>query len=65
MTIEDNRFHATPTGRPSHGSTNYTGGDTLQVARLLLAAGATLKDGAIPTGNEAIDVALREHALIE
>ena len=66
LTIEDNEFHATPCGWLSHGSTNCTDGDGdhPRVARLLLAAGATFKDGAIPTGNEAVDAVFREHGLI-
>jgi ankyrin repeat protein len=66
LTIEDHEFHATPCGWLSHGSTNCTDGDGdhPQVARLLLAAGGTFKDGALPTGNEAVDAVFREHGLI-
>jgi ankyrin repeat protein len=66
LTIEDEQFHATPPGWLSHGSTNCTDGDGdhPQVARMLLAAGATFKNGAIPTGNDAVDAVFHEHGLI-
>jgi hypothetical protein len=39
-------------------------GDYPQVARLLLAAGATIAAGDMPTGDSAVDEVLREHGLI-
>ena len=46
LTIEDEAFHATPAGWLDHGRGNNSesGGDYLQSARLLLAAGATLEE---------------------
>jgi ankyrin repeat protein len=60
LTIEDNQFHAPPPGWFDHGlhSSNEKGGDYPQVARLLLAAGATLA----ATGDAGVDAVLRQHA---
>jgi ankyrin repeat protein len=50
LTIEDNVFHSTPTGWFSHGRRNSLerDGDYPQVARLLLAAGATIAASDMP-----------------
>jgi ankyrin repeat protein len=66
LTIEDNEFHATPTGWFSHGLRNSLerDGDYPQVARLLLAVGATIAAGDMPTGDPTVDAVLREHGLI-
>jgi hypothetical protein len=60
LTIEDNHFHAPPPGWFDHGlhACNEDGGDYPQVARLLLAAGATLA----ATGDADVDAVLRQHA---
>jgi hypothetical protein len=39
-------------------------GDYPQVARLLIAAGATIAPGAMSTGNPGVDVVLGEHGLM-
>jgi hypothetical protein len=59
-------FHSTPTGWFSHGLRNSLerDGDYPQVARLLLAAGATIAAGDMPTGDPTVDAVLREHGLI-
>ena len=41
------------------------GGDYPWVARLLLAAGATMAARDLPTGDQAVDAVLRDHGLIE
>jgi hypothetical protein len=50
LTIEDPQFHATPPGWFGHGMQNCgeAGGDYPQVARLLIAAGATMPNVALP-----------------
>jgi ankyrin repeat protein len=59
LTIEDNQFHAAPPGWFDHGLhfCGEGGGDYPSVARLLLAAGATLA----VTGNADVDAVLRHH----
>ena len=66
LTIEDNVFHAPPSGWFTHGLENCGEGDGNypEVARLLLAAGATLPESDLPTGNTAVDAILREHGLV-
>jgi ankyrin repeat protein len=67
LTIEDPQFHGTPPGWFGHGVQNcHEGaGDYPQVARHLLAAGATIPSCDIPTGNAAVDEVLREYGLID
>ena len=66
LTIEDHSFHAPPSGWFTHGLGNCGegDGDYAQVARLLLAAGAMLPPGDVPTGDAKVDAVLREHELI-
>ncbi len=66
LTIEDEAFHAPPAGWFSHGLQNCAerDGDYPETARLLLAAGATIAAGDIPSGDEAVDAVLREYGLI-
>ena len=67
LTAEDHQFHGTPAGWFAHGlatCSEHTG-DYPQVARLLLAAGATIPSRDIPTGNDEVDAVLREHGLID
>jgi ankyrin repeat protein len=66
LTIEDNAFHAPPAGWFTHGLENCAEGDGnyAEVARLLLAAGATPPESDLPTGNAAVDAVLREHGLV-
>jgi len=47
LTVEDNSFHAPPAGWLHHGHENCGEGDYVQVARLLLAAGATIEESAL------------------
>ncbi len=65
LTIQDNQYHAAPTGWLSHGSTNCheCGGDHVAVARLLIAAGA-FAPGDLPTGNPEVDAVMRQHGLL-
>jgi len=66
LTVQDDAFHAPPSGWFTHGLANCGegDGDYAQVARLLLAAGAMLPAGDVPTGHAAVDAVLREHQLI-
>jgi ankyrin repeat protein len=66
LAIEDHAFHAPPSGWFTHGLENCgeRDGDYAQVARLLLAAGATLPPGDVPTGDAGVNAVLREHGLI-
>jgi hypothetical protein len=66
LTIEDQQFHGTPPGWFGHGvqNCNEPGGDYPQVARLLIAAGATIPTVDLPTGRPDVDAVLREHGLI-
>jgi len=67
LTIEDTQFHAPPPGWFGHGVQNCgeRGGDDYpRVARLLIAAGASLSSADIPTGNPEVDAVLREHGLL-
>jgi ankyrin repeat protein len=66
LTIEDQQFHGTPPGWYGHGvhNCNEPGGDYVQVARLLIAAGATIPTVDLPTGQPELDAVLREHGLI-
>jgi hypothetical protein len=67
LTIEDSAFHVPPAGWFSHGLGNSLerDGDYAQVARVLLAAGATIPDADIPTGDAAGDAVLTGHGSIE
>lgn len=67
LTIEDQQFHGTPPGWFGHGVQNCdeAGGDYPQVARLLIAAGATIPAVGLPTGKPEVDAVLREHGLID
>jgi ankyrin repeat protein len=66
LTIEDEVFRATPAGWFAHGLHNSLerDGDYPQVARLLLAVGATIAANDMPTGDPGVDAVLREHGLI-
>jgi ankyrin repeat protein len=66
LTIEDQQFHGTPPGWFGHGvhNCNEPGGDYAQIARLLIAAGATIPTVDLPTGKPDVDALLREHGLI-
>src|ERR1019366_5830128 len=66
LTIEDRQFHGTPLGWFGHGVHNCDegAGDYPQVARLLIAAGATIPTVDLPTGKPDVDAALRERGLI-
>jgi ankyrin repeat protein len=66
LTIEDEQFHGTPPGWFAHGlhNCNEGAGDYPQVARLLIAAGATIPTADLPTGDSDVDAVLREHGLI-
>jgi ankyrin repeat protein len=66
LTIEDEQFHGTPPGWFGHGAQNChdAGGDYAGVARLLIAAKATIPSADIPTGRPEVDAVLREHGLL-
>ena len=66
LTVEDTQFHGTPAGWFGHGTRNCHegGGDYAAVARLLIAAGATIAAADVPTGREEVDAVLREHGVI-
>jgi ankyrin repeat protein len=66
LTIEDEQFHGTPPGWFVHGlhNCNEGAGDYPHVARLLIAAGATIPSADLPTGDTAVDAVLREHGLV-
>jgi len=66
LTVEDEHFHGTPAGWFAHGLHNCDEGaaDYPQVARLLIAAGATIPSADLPTGDADVDTVLREHGLI-
>ncbi len=66
LEIEDQQFHGTPPGWFGHGVHNCDEdkGDYAQVARLLIAAGATIPPVDLPTGKTDVDAVLRQHGLI-
>jgi ankyrin repeat protein len=66
MTIEDQQFQGTPPGWFGHGvqNCNEGAGDYAEVARLLIAAGATIPRVDLPTGKADVDAVLRERGLI-
>jgi ankyrin repeat protein len=66
LTIEDQQFHGTPPGWFAHGlhSCDERVGDYPQVARLLIAAGATIPSVDLPTGDAGVDAVLWEHGLL-
>lgn len=66
LTVEDEQFHGTPAGWFAHGLHNCDegAGDYPQVARLLIAAGATIPCADLPTGDADVDTVLREHGFI-
>jgi ankyrin repeat protein len=66
MTIEDQQFQGTPPGWFGHGIHNCDEGtgDYAEVARLLIAAGATIPTVDLPTGKADVDAVLRERGLI-
>jgi hypothetical protein len=65
LTIEDEVFHATSAGWLLHGlpTRSSATADYPQVARLLIATGATIAADAA-TGDSGVDAVLREHGLI-
>ena len=65
-TIEDEQFQGTPPGWFGHGVRNRDegAGDYARVARILIAAGATIPAVDLPTGKPDVDAVLREHGLI-
>jgi hypothetical protein len=67
LVIEDQQFHAQPSGWLHHGTGNCDepGGKYAQVARLLIAAGDPMKGCNTPTNHPEVDAVLREHKLIE
>ena len=67
LTIEDEQFHGTPPGWFGHGvhNCNNPHGDYAEVARLLIAAGATIPPVDLPTGKPNVDAVLRAHGLIK
>ena len=67
LTAEDDEFHGTPPGWFGHGVQNCgeEGGDHAEVARVLIAAGATIPAVDIPTGRPEVDTVLRERGLIK
>jgi ankyrin repeat protein len=66
VTIEDQQFQGTPPGWFGHGihNCNEGAGDYAEVARLLIAAGATIPRVDLPTGKADVDAVLRERGLI-
>ncbi len=66
LTALDGHFHGTPPGWFGHGVRNCGegGGDYPAVARLLIAAGATIPAVDLPTGHPEVDTVLREAGLI-
>ncbi len=66
LTIEDQKFQGTPPGWFGHGVHNCHdgGGEYAGVARLLIAAGATIPKVHLPTGHADVDAILREHGLV-
>lgn len=67
LAIEDHQFHGVPAGWFAHGLQNCGegGADYAQVARVLLAAGATIPKRDIPTGHADVDAVLREYGLLK
>ena len=66
LAIEDHDFHAPPAGWMHHGVRNCgEGGDYAAIARMLIAAGASMKGCDTPTGNAEFDAVLREHGVIK
>ncbi|HSS96693.1 MAG TPA: ankyrin repeat domain-containing protein, partial [Terriglobales bacterium] len=67
LDIQDQSFHAPPSGWLHHGTQNCgePGGDYAEVATLLIAAGDPMKGCNTPTGNVKVDAVLRQHKLIE
>ncbi|HWZ97949.1 MAG TPA: ankyrin repeat domain-containing protein [Candidatus Dormibacteraeota bacterium] len=66
LTIEDEQFHGTPSGWFGHGARNCDNphGDYAEVARLLIAAGASIPAVDLPTGKSEVDAVLQQHGLI-
>jgi ankyrin repeat protein len=67
LTIEDEQFHATPSGWFSHGVQNCEErqGDYPEVARLLIAAKANFNPTDLPTGSAEVDAIFRGHNLLQ
>jgi hypothetical protein len=66
LTIEEDVFRATPAGWFAHGlhNSHERDGDYPEVARLLLATGATIVASDMPTSDPGVDAVLREYGLI-
>ena len=67
LTVEDHQFHGIPAGWFAHGLQNCAegDGDYAQVARLLLAAGATIPKRDVPTGHADVDAVLEEYGVLK
>jgi ankyrin repeat protein len=66
LTIEDEQFHATPSGWFSHGVQNCEErqGNYPEVARLLITAKAKFATTDVPTGNREVDAIFRANGLL-
>jgi len=66
LTIEDAQYSGTPTDWFIHGVNSHleSRGDYAEVARHLIAAGATIPAANLPTNNPEVNAVLREHGLI-
>ena len=66
LTIEDTVFHGTPAGWFGHGIHNCGEGrgNYAEVARALIAAGATIPLVDFPSGDAEVDQILREHGIL-
>jgi hypothetical protein len=66
LTIEDAQYSGTPTDWFIHGVNSHleSRSDYAEVARHLIAAGATIPAANLPTNNPEVNAVLREHGLI-
>ncbi len=67
LSVEDERFHRTPSGWFQYGLQHCEEreGDYPAVARLLLSAGAKISEENLPTGDVEVDTVLRQHGLLQ